>query len=231
MSDPRYPPADGDDRPPDDRAAPYDSGYQPIEDVPHTDASLADTPDDFAYPPPPPPRRPPARNERSPWPMIIGVTLLAILAGVMAFLVLGGEGDADPSPSASASASASAAPSASGRAQCPGIGRGLGIGCGQRRVLPDRAGDRLDRGHERGRAVGARGTRHRRDAAWQPRLRDARRSSSPARPAPTATSGTSSPASGYHRTPDARDRSRPIRSTVRSGSDGSPPRASTACPG
>ena len=52
VSDRRYPPADGDDRPPDDRAAPYDSGYQPIEDVPHTDASLADTPDDFAYPPP-----------------------------------------------------------------------------------------------------------------------------------------------------------------------------------
>ena len=109
MTDQRYPP-------PDSGSHPLD---EPIEDVPHTDASLADTPDDFAYPPPPPPRRPPPRNERSPWPMIIGVALLAILAGVMAFIVLGGEGDPDPSPSASASASASAAPSASGEPSPP----------------------------------------------------------------------------------------------------------------
>jgi hypothetical protein len=79
-----------------------------------------DTYDGDAYRAPSPPRssgrRPPPPGARpTPWPMIIGVALLAVLAVVMAFIVFGGDGgspDGSPSPTPSASAASSAAASA-----------------------------------------------------------------------------------------------------------------------
>lgn len=63
---------------------------------------------------PPQSRRAASRQPRgTPWLTIIGVVLLAILAGVLAVMVLGGRGDgADSSPSPSASESATATASA-----------------------------------------------------------------------------------------------------------------------
>ncbi len=140
MTDERYPPDDdrryarpSDDWPPesggtdaaqypDDRTAPMDTGTRSVDDASFSDYSDEPyQPSDTGYLPagsypPRPPRRPPGRNDRSPWPMLIGVALLAILAGVMFFLVLGGDGGADPSPTPSASASAGASESAAASA-------------------------------------------------------------------------------------------------------------------
>ena len=82
--------------------------------------------------------------------MIIGVTLLAILAGVMAFLVLGGEGDRRCVTNRQRLGIGVDGPVHVRRAQRLGIGRGVGIRGGQRRVHADSPGDRLDRRHGRG---------------------------------------------------------------------------------
>ena len=79
---------------------------------------------DEPYPPLRPQHPVPVRRRPTPWPMIIGLVVLAALATILAIIVLGGDGTAtDPSssasPSATVSASASPVASASASASAP----------------------------------------------------------------------------------------------------------------
>ena len=89
------------------------------------------------YPPLRPQRGSPVGRGAPPWPMIIGVVLLAVLASVMVALVLGGGTSPTTISSPSASAIASATPGPSGSASAPAVSASATASAAPAAIAPD----------------------------------------------------------------------------------------------